>query len=82
MNYILKIYFAVICQILILDNGDNNYNGATATNEGYTVDTIVSFTCNYGYTLSGSNSTTCQNSGLWNQETPTCDQGNVRIRLF
>ena len=46
------------------------------TNGKYPVDTTVSFTCNHGYKRAGSTSSTCQTSGTWNQQTPTCTQSN------
>ena len=40
---------------------------------GYVVDTIASFSCNSGYHQNGPDSITCQESGNWNEQTPTCE---------
>ena len=40
---------------------------------GYLVDTVASFTCNFGYIQNGANSRTCQASGIWNEDTPICE---------
>ena len=37
------------------------------------------FSCDVGFSLSGSSSSICQDSGNWSQETPTC--GN-EINIF
>ena len=82
---ILSTYFSVvICEALQLpENGDISYNESLVRNEGYTVDTLASFTCNSGYNLNGSDSSICRNSGNWNQETPTCDRGKISmLKLF
>ena len=44
----------------------------------YYVDTMASFACNFGYSLSGSDSSICQDSegGTWNEQTPSCIQGD------
>ena len=55
-----------------LNNGQINYNGSPLANQGYPVKTVASFTCNDGYFLMGSDSTTCQTSGNWNHNTPSC----------
>ena len=56
----------VTCMSLSLENGQISYNDTKVNNE-YHVDTVATFTCNYGYSLSGSE------SGNWNKETPTCN---------
>ena len=45
---------------------------ATSTTSTYPVGSTVRFTCNPGYTLSGSASTTCQTGGTWSAPFPTC----------
>ena len=37
-----------------------------------TYNSVVTYTCDVGYTLQGSNSRTCQSSGLWNGSVPQC----------
>ena len=41
-------------------------------NGGYPVNTVASFSCNSGY-QNGANSATCEASGNWNEEIPTCE---------
>ena len=45
--------------------------------EFYYVNTMASFSCNPGYSLSGSDSSICLMSegGTWNEQTPACIQG-------
>ena len=73
-----KIIFVVVtCTALSPpSNGQISYNEPSMTYGEYPVDTKASFTCNQGYSLSGSESRTCETSGNWNQETPTCNQSN------
>ena len=52
-------------------------NTKTITCGRYPVNTVVSFTCNYGYSLEGFRSRTCQNSGHWNKQYPRCRQSNI-----
>ena len=37
-----------------------------------TYNSVVTYTCDVGYTLQGSNSRTCQSSGLWSGSVPQC----------
>ena len=57
---------------------DNVGHGEVVYNKRpkYDVETVASFSCDYGYRISGSNSITCQNSGNWNQAKPSCTQSN------
>ena len=70
-----EMFFLGTCSPLGLSNGQVNYN-TSAVNGGYPVDTRASFTCNSGYTRSGSSSRICQNLGGWNQQSPTCNKGS------
>ena len=51
--------------------------------EFYYVDTMASFSCNPGFSLSRSNSSIYQDSGgaTWNQQTPICIQGDKMITV-
>ena len=42
-------------------------------NGRYLVNTVASFSCNSGYYQNGVNSATCETSGNWNKEIPTCE---------
>ena len=58
-----------------ISNGRVMYDRArVSVNGGWPVDTVASFSCNSGYSRSGSSSRTCQTSGNWNQQNPTCNQ--------
>ena len=80
LQNIINIFFSVvICEALQLpENGDVAYNASLDRNGGYPIDTFASFVCHYGYTLNGSNSSACKDPGSWNQQTPTCEQGNEK----
>ena len=39
----------------------------------YPFDTVASFSCNEGYSLSGNEEITCQTSGNWNMDPPECN---------
>ena len=70
-----------------IENGQVNYNASEVTNgdsEYYYVDTMASFSCNFGFSLSGSNSSICQISagGTWNPHIPICIQGDEIIQYF
>ena len=41
----------------------------------------VSFTCDEGYNLDGSESSTCA-QGSWNPEPPVCTEGNLIIDFY
>ena len=67
---------AVTCSSLSLSNDEVSYSGS-AVNGEYPVNTVASFTCNSGYALSGSESSTCETSGTWNEQYQMCNQGEV-----
>ena len=72
----LQIFSTVTCQALSSpSNGGRTYN-KNAVGGRYPVDTVVTFTCNSGYSLSGSSTTKCQTSGQWNNNSPTCNRSN------
>ena len=39
-----------------------------------TTGSVVTYTCDVGYTLQGSNSRTCQSNGQWNGSVPQCER--------
>ena len=63
--------FLVTCQALILPNGEVSYN-TSAVDERYILYTKASFTCNSGFSVSGSHFSICQTLGIWNPQIPTC----------
>ena len=42
----------------------------------YSVGTSVTFSCDSGFSLIGSSSSTCDAKGSWNPSPPTCRPGN------
>ena len=73
------ITFVVHCPQLSLSFGLILYHNARHLDgtDVYVVNSVADFTCNHGYRIEGSNTTTCQQSGMWDQETPTCIQGEL-----
>ena len=73
----MAIFFTLVaCARLHLDNGEVNYEGSIVTYDyyvsKYNVGTMATFSCDSGYSLSGSSSSICQADGTWNPQTPTC----------
>ena len=69
---ILILYFLVTCAPLSLTNGGVTYT--TSAQDGkYVVDTVASFSCDSGFSLNGTNSAMCQESGNWNEKTSRCE---------
>ena len=67
------VLLVVTCSALrSLGNGRINYTHSTLENGAFPVGTIASFTCNEGYFLIGSEAASCQTSGTWNANTPSC----------
>ena len=68
--------FVVTCTDSTPANGQAEPLGQS--NGQYLVDITVFFTCDSGYSLEGSASSTCQVSGIWDPTTPTCSgkEGN------
>ena len=69
------VYFVGTCSALSLSNGKVSYDRDPLGGR-YPVNTKASFSCNGGYNRDGDESRTCQSSGNWNQNTPTCNEGN------
>ena len=44
--------------------------------QSYSYNSVVTFSCNTGYTLTGVNSLICLSSGSWNGTAPTCNKVN------
>ena len=80
-EYILTV---VTCETLSLKNGEVSYNASQGSyiyehQQFYYVYTMASFTCDDGYTLSGSESSICQVSKTWSEQTPQCIPGNCTV---
>ena len=70
----MPVFYVVVCKemIIIPSNGVACLDGIV---EGKT----VNFTCDAGYTLSGSATLTCQEDGKWSSESPTCSKSNLLL---
>ena len=79
VHRVCQITIAVTCTILTLSNGRITYSIHSVSTTRYPVDTVATFSCNSGYSLSGSSTRTCQTSGNWNQATPTCNKNNFNL---
>ena len=53
-------------------------NGQVSHTAGTTFGQTATYSCNTGYNLLGSNTRTCQATGSWSGDTPTC-QGSCAI---
>ena len=51
-------------------NGMISYNMGTANLRP--VDTVATYTCNTGYTLTGDSISTCGSDGVWSSDAPVC----------
>ena len=72
------------CSCIILgacEGLDNVANGKVVYNKRpkYDVYTVASFSCDFGYRLSGSNSITCKTSGNWTAPQSICKPSNKTI---
>ena len=75
ISLILKfIVHTVTCQALTkVDNGDVK---CSLGDDGiYSFEDTCTFTCNSGYTLTGSGTRTCQSDGSWSGSDGACNRG-------
>ena len=77
----MYIVTVVTCAPVSLNNGGVSYNKSPVKNVRYPFNTQASFTCNSGYRLDGSSSSTCHGQGSWNKGVPTCIKSNDKMKL-
>ena len=65
-----KLLFSVDCGSL-----DNPGNGVVSFTDT-TYNSVATYSCNTGYTLTGDDMRTCQSSGVWSDSEPTCTGKN------
>ena len=66
-------YPTVVCPSLSLTNGMISYSDPTLG-----VGSVVTYSCDTGYTLNGVMTRTCQSGGTWSGSAPTCEgEGEV-----
>ena len=73
---IVQCIFVVFCKDPTPENGQIIQSNI---NEVYLEGSTVSFTCDHGYTLSESVSSTCNGTGLWNPNPPSCIEGTSNL---
>ena len=78
----VTLFSTVTCETISSPtNGGKTYD-MNGVNGKYPVYTVVTFTCNSGYTLSGYNTRTCETSGNWNKQSPTCKKSKENEKLL
>ena len=73
-------FVSVTCTSLTLINGDVSYS-TSAVDGRYPVGSTVYFTCSDGYMRNGLDSSTCNITGEWMDELPTCIGNKLNIVL-
>ena len=65
----------IISSFIVVDCGPltNPDNGQVVTSHGTTFGSTATYTCDTGYTLSGSQTRTCGADGVWTLFTPVCE---------
>ena len=73
VHLIKQINVVGVCPSLAsLPNGQVDYDSNPDDDGQYPMNASATFSCNDEYVLDGETSTICQDSGNWNQPTPTC----------
>ena len=68
-----NVFTVVFCSAPVLENGVINYDRPRHNIDHDAIDgTIATFSCDDGYSLSGSSSSVCQADRTWDPQTPTC----------
>ena len=68
----------VSCGLLSINNGTIDYNSPQCIINGRCpFETISTFTCDYGFILSGPDSRSCEIPGNWDEHNATCTQSNI-----
>ena len=60
------------CDIVNCSNPGEPTNGMLQ-GETFTYNSVVTYNCSVGYSLTGATSLTCLSDGTWNESVPTCD---------
>ena len=79
----MNFFPLVTCSDITVANGEVTYD-VLRLNGSYPVNTVATFSCDSGFSLSGSISSTCQTSTAWifgnlEPQIPTCNLGNENI---
>ena len=79
MSYELYNYFSIAhCKKLTVPENGEIYCNLQNDEIPLPTDTC-SFTCNFGYELTGSDTRMCQNDRSWNGSNPVCNRGEYTI---
>ena len=72
--YVIKLHYKYISTVSV-DCGSliNPINGLVDTSSRTTFGSTATYTCDTGYTLSGSQSRTCGADGNWTSSEPFCE---------
>ena len=70
------------CMALSYPNGHISYSESALLSGRFPLDTVASFTCNYGYSISGLQLQTCQPNEASDNPAPTCTQSKEFNRLL
>ena len=68
-----RMLFHAICPVVNCGNPGAPSNGQH-TGSSTTYNSVVTYTCNTGYTRQGSNRRTCQSNGQWSGSVPRCNR--------
>ena len=70
-----KLFLAINCHALLAP-----YNGVIIrdSNQSYTVESTIEFSCSDGYSVTGSSTLVCQEDGSWSGSVPLCE-GSVSV---
>ena len=79
----LSIYYfnLEVCPPVNLKNGATEYH-PSSLNGQYPTDTLAFFSCDDAFMRNGPLFSTCQNTGNWVPEIPTCDEGIYIIKTL
>ena len=72
LNFLSWMLFHAICLVVNCGSPGTSPNGQR-TGSSTTYNSVVTYTCNTGYTWKGSNSRTCQSNGQWSGSVPGCN---------
>ena len=73
MNALYSVSMHMYSVPLAIDCGDpGTPTSGQRSLSSTTYNSVVTYTCDVGYTLQGSNSRTCQSNGQWSGSVPQC----------
>ncbi len=67
----MHVLSTAVCGALTLTNGAVTYSSLAIPRQE---NTVASFSCNTGYTLSSTATRTCQSDRQWSGSTPVCNR--------